>query len=119
MAAFNWVELEHECPACRSKALLRAQTHVASSFSGTTHRFMDRTYRLDERFAWWPADDRRYALWKQNADAAHTPLVREACHATCLGCNADLCVVLEFEELAAVRVLGVSLESQWPRSYTA
>ena len=53
MAAFNYLVLEVNCPACGQLTTLRAQTHMASDYDGDERgRFMNREYRLGERM-WW------------------------------------------------------------------
>lgn len=118
MAAYNHVEFDSLCPACGTTQKLSMQTHVASSYSGDERgRFFDLTYRIGEAMRWWPADDPRHAAWREGGDPGHTSPVREACYATCTGCRAELCVVLEFDGPTPSRVVAVTLESQWPEGY--
>jgi hypothetical protein len=118
MSAFNWIEASCRCPACKAGATLRAQTHVASSFDGTEQgRFSGRTYRLGEQMAWWPSESPLHAAWLEGRDPAHRPLAGEACYAECQRCHAELCVVVEFEDLKPVRIIQVSLASEWPVGY--
>ncbi|WP_157603835.1 hypothetical protein [Rhizobacter sp. Root1221] len=118
MSAFNWIEAPCICPACRTSAMLRAQTHVAASFQGNGQgRFSGRTYRLNESLAWWPPTDPRYLSWQEGCDPAHRPLIEEACYAECLSCHAELCAILEFNDLKAVRIIQASVEPEWPAGY--
>ncbi len=118
MSAYNWIESEGACPECRVRAIVRAQTHIASSFDGdSTGRFFDRTYPLGGEMAWWPKGDRRYLEWDERADPQSRPAVREACYAECRKCGANLCVVVEFEEIRPARIVSISLEQDWPVGY--
>ena len=118
MSAFNWIEASCICPACKSLAILRAQTHIAASYQGNEQgRFSGKTYRLNESLAWWPPADPRYPSWQEDCDLAHRPLIEEACYAECLSCHAELCAVLEFKDLRAVRVVQASVASEWPIGY--
>ena len=118
MSAFNSIEAICLCPACKTEATLSAQTHLASSFTGSEQgRFSGRTYRLGELMAWWPLEDPRYEAWLEGSDPSHKPLVREACYAECSHCHAELCTVIEFHELKAIRFVQVSLASEWPEGY--
>ena len=112
MGTYNWVNLEGACPACGIEARIRVQTHIASY-----GRFHDRSYGLDARMAWWPQGDRRFDGWTERADPGHLPAIREACYSECQSCKAELCVVLEFQDLRPTRVLRISLESDWPDGY--
>jgi hypothetical protein len=118
MSAFNTIEVQCTCPACKALALLRAQAHVAASHRGSEQgRFSGRTYRLNEALAWWPSSDPRHLSWQENCDPAHRPRIEEACYAECLSCHAEVCVVLEFKELKAARVVRTSIVSEWPTGY--
>jgi hypothetical protein len=120
MAAFNWIEIDGECPSCGRAATLRCQTHVASDFGGDdTGRFCNRVYRLGDPMAWWPRDHRKYASWREDSepDQPEDQAV-EACYASCTACGAELYAVLRFHEVKAVEVLGVGLEVEWPANYS-
>ena len=99
-------------------ATVRAQTHIAASYHGdATGRFHNRTYRIGETMAWFhPSDDRR-AAWSEAADPGHLPSVHEACYSECLTCHADLCIVFEFENVGAARVVTAAREADWPSGY--
>lgn len=118
MSAFNCIEAKCTCPACKAPAVLRAQAHVAASHQGNEQgRFSGRTYRLNESLAWWTQEDPRYVSWQESCDPSHRPRIEEACYAECLNCHAELCVVLEFKDLAATRVVRASVASEWPTGY--
>jgi hypothetical protein len=118
MGAFNWVTFESTCPACGTKTRIRAQTHIAASYDGdSSGRFHDRPYGLDVVMAWWRRGDRRFDSWTDSADPGHLPSIREACYSDCQDCKADLCAVLEFQDLRATRVVLISLEAAWPEGY--
>ena len=119
MSAYNWIELTGMCPACQSSQNLRAQTHVASSFSGDERgRFSNRSYRLGEAMAWWLPNDSRYPDWFKSCDPAHMSPVQEACYSECVGCRAELCVVVEFDGPTPIRAVAVTPASQWPEGYS-
>lgn len=42
---------------------------------------------------------------------------REACYADCLGCQADLCAVIEFRERTPEALISLTAESDWPEGY--
>ncbi|MEK8033810.1 hypothetical protein AACH06_23550 [Ideonella sp. DXS29W] len=118
MGAFNIIEAPCICPACQAEAVISAQAHVAASFLGDeSGRFSGRTYRLSERMAWWPEMDAKHGAWPEGGDPSQRPLIREACYAKCTRCHAALCAVVEFQDLAAVRLVQVSLEADWPAGY--
>ena len=118
MAAFNYIETEGRCPACHTRSIVRAQTHVASSFDGdSSGRFCDRTYKLGDEMAWWPPADGRCEEWHFDADPHARPAVREACYATCTHCRAELCMVLEFQALRPTQVISITHEEDWPSGY--
>jgi len=118
VSAFNYVEAKCKCPACKTETTLRAQVHVAASFDGNEQgRFSGKTYRLGEPMAWWLAEDPRHMTWSEGSDPTHKPHIGEACYAECLGCHAELCAIVEFQDLKAARVALVSLASEWPVGY--
>ena len=118
MGAYNWITVEAPCPVCGRVTILRAQTHIASSYSGdASGRFHDRTYGLGERVAWFTPPDERSCRWSECADPGHLPLVHEACYSECSDCRADLCVVLAFENASPADVVAVSAECDWPTGY--
>lgn len=118
MGAFNWIDIEAACPACKAPATLRAQTHIASDYAGdSAGRFHDRTYRIGEQLAWFPPPDKRSTQWSDGADPNHLPLVREACYATCPRCRADVCVVIEFENLVPKSVVTITRDDARPIGY--
>ena len=118
MSSYNWIEAEGTCPACGEPSIFRTQTHVASSYEGDEQGcFFDRTYKLGEPMAWWPQTDDRYELWSEHCDPKHCSPLREACYCDCTRCGAGLCVVIEFENLRATRIVQASRESEWPDRY--
>lgn len=118
MSAFNYVEVDEVCPACRQQRKLSAQVHVAASYAGDERgRFHDKTYQLGQAMDWWRAEDPRHAGWADGGDPAHRSPVQEACYATCSGCQAQLCVILEFDGPRPSRAAAVTLESQWPHGF--
>jgi hypothetical protein len=119
MAAFNTIRLSGLCPAHGRQAQISAQTHVASSFDGDDRgRFLGHTYSLGERMRWWSSGspdwraDTRKDIHDESANRCE-----EACYATCEECGAELCVVLEFIDLAPVAVLAITLENDWPAAH--
>ena len=119
MSAFNWIVIEATCPSCRRVSSLRAQTHVASDYSGdASGRFHDRQYRLGESMAWWPTSDPRYVGWRANAAPVQgIGSASEACYTDCLSCGAKLYAVIEFESLTPKRVADIGVEQEWPKGY--
>jgi hypothetical protein len=125
MAAFNWILLEQECPACHTVALIRCQTHVASDFGGDERgRFCDREYRLGQPMHWWPPSHPRFMEWRHGGDAGVATrlpreMAEEACYGTCAGCGADLFAVVRFRDAVPVEVRQLGLEENWPAGYLA
>lgn len=120
MGAYNWISVTDRCPACHRDATIRCQTHVASSYDGSTGRFMNREYRLGEKMRWWEETHPDYATWRvmghrsPRPDSSHD---EEACYSECTLCGARLYVVLRFHEASPIAVLGVGLEDEWPSDY--
>ncbi|MEQ8767163.1 MAG: hypothetical protein RL885_24850 [Planctomycetota bacterium] len=111
MGAFNWILIDATCPACQMSVTMRCQTHAASDYGGDdTGRFHDREYRLGERMARWPKDDRRYDDWNHPEDMDGPGENQERTYAHCPSCEAQLIAVIAFEDLVAMRVLDVSLD---------
>jgi hypothetical protein len=123
MAAFNWILVEGECPACHAHALIQSQTHVASDFGGDERgSFCVSEYRLGEPMAWWPPRHPKFKKWREGGDlAASNELppeeVEEACYAGCTACEADLFVVVRFRNAVPVEVRQIGLEKDWPVGY--
>lgn len=123
MAAYNWIAVSIECPACRSTAEVRCQTHVASDYDGDEQgRFFDHVYRLGDTMKWWPRSDTRFRRWR--ADGLRQPsndpsTDEEACCASCALCKAALYVVVRFEETRPVGVVSVGLARDWPKTHLA
>lgn len=118
MSAYNWIDIEAACPACEARATIRAQTHIASDYAGdAAGRFHDRTYRVGEHMAWFLPPDKRSSRWSDRADPIHLPRVREACYASCQSCEADLCAVIEFQNLVPTIVVTITREEAWPNGY--
>lgn len=109
MAAFNWILIDTACPACARSALVRCQTHVASSYDGdSSGRFHDREYRVGQRMAWWPPGDPRHDDWLQDHGASGSSLAEEPCYADCTACGAELLVVIRFRDLVPAETLSIS-----------
>ena len=122
MSAYNWIVFEGRCPACGTAAMLRAQTHVASSYDGdASGRFHDSEYRLGESMKWWARDDPRFADWPADREfskpEANNQLEEEACYATCPNCKASLCVLLRFHENVPETIIAITTEDNWPEGY--
>jgi len=120
MAAFNWIWIEGTCPSCRQTATLRCQTHVASSYGGSSVRFMNFDYRLGETMRWWRKTDPEYPAWRHEGrirGELAPDCAEEACYSECTRCEARLCVVLGFRDVTPVAVLGIHVESDWPSDY--
>jgi len=102
-------------------ASIKCQTHIASDFDGdSSGRFSGREYKLGDVMAWWPADDRRYDLWRTNGrkfGPTSGSMDEEACYATCANCSSDLCVVIEFEDRSPKSVVCILKETEWPAEY--
>ncbi len=108
MAAFNWILIDAACPACARSALVRCQTHVASSYDGdASRRFHDREYRLGQRMAWSQPGDPRHDEWRQEYGAADS-LAEEPCYSDCTACGAELLVVIRFRDLVPAETLSIS-----------
>ena len=122
MGAYNWVLSKETCPKCNQTALLKAQTHIASSYDGDeTGRFHDREYQVGEAMAWWPKTDRRYSEWKietlRYGEERGPEYCTECCYAQCPLCQAELYVVICFKEATPIEVVDYGLENQWPSRY--
>ena len=112
MSAFNWVEFETICPSCKSKSVIRAQTHTCADFDGDeTGRFHDRTYKIGEKMAWWEVSDSRHANWTDSGGNLnlHSGELCECCYSNCLNCGADL--------FAPDSIVKVGFEINWPEGY--
>lgn len=119
MAAYNYVVFDETCPACGIRATLRAQTHIASDYEGDkTGRFMENEHKLGERMRWFARDSQDYDTWATWGWLLGTEEVREVCPANCMACGAKLYAVLEFVDVAPVRVREVGMESDWDRATT-
>ena len=120
MAAFNWVLVSARCPACSEQTMIRAQTHIASSYDGDAHgRFSERAYKLGESMLWWPPTDARFDDWKEDGlpSADGSGDIEEACYAACDTCAADLCAVLRFRDVTPIKCVAVSTAKQWPAGF--
>jgi hypothetical protein len=122
LGAFNTVQVHGQCPAHGGPALISVQTHVASSFEGdAAGRFHDRNYQLGQGMRWWLPEDPRYAEWRVESRKIPPSHARrscqEACYAVCTDCRAELCVVLEFENLTPLAAVFVGLERDWPAEH--
>ena len=124
MAAFNWILVEDECPACHAHVLIRSQTYIASDFGGDERgRFCASEYRLGDPMAWWPPGHPKFKGWREGEDlAASSGLppkeVDEACYAGCTACGEDLFVVIRFRDAVPVEVRQIGLEMDWPAGYS-
>jgi hypothetical protein len=118
MGAYNWIVINRVCPKCKLQGLIKCQTHFCSDYGGdVTGRFHDREYLLGEKMAWWGREDPRHSVW---ANSNHRVLLEkfdECCCATCMTCNTNLYVVIEFEDCRPVRVKELGLEEYWPDNY--
>jgi hypothetical protein len=120
MSAYNWINVESQCPACGSAAAIRCQTHVASDFDRDVRgRFHDREYRLGDKMWWWADDDSRYPSWRVlgRSDIDDPEYDEEACYSTCRKCDARLCVVLRFRKVVPEAIALVVKEEEWPEQY--
>lgn len=111
MAAFNWIIVTEDCPACGAEATLRCQTGVASSLDGDERgRFCNAEYLLGQTMNWWPTTDARYPEWHvfgpaySSADPS-APFDEDECLATCTSCRAELVVVISFERATPIAVV--------------
>jgi hypothetical protein len=120
MSAYNWINLESQCPACGSTAAIRCQTHVASDYDGDARgRFHDREYGLGDKMWWWADNDPRYPDWRVlgRPGIDEDEYDEEACYSTCGACGANLCVVLGFRKIVPTTIVRVVKEEEWPEGY--
>lgn len=121
MGAFNWILVHKKCPSCQREATIRCQTHVASSLAGPAEeRFANREYRLGEKMRWWGEEHSEYQSWRVlgRKDAQlESRFAEEACYSECLLCGAELYVVLRFENVTPMCVLGLGPKEEWPHEY--
>ncbi|OQY44009.1 MAG: hypothetical protein DRR08_32125 [Candidatus Parabeggiatoa sp. nov. 2] len=118
MGAYNWILITHRCPNCSEQVDIRCQTHIASSYQGTTKRFHNEIYRLGEKLRWWPTGHPDFEQWRVNgcvSPCEDDPLFdRECCYSECLSCGAELYIVIRFKQNLPLEVLLVSKE--WPEN---
>lgn len=120
MSAYNWIEIEGRCPSCSKNVAIKCQTHFCSDYDGDeTGRFHDRTYKLGDTMAWWPKGFPKYSEWiESNSNAEYGyDVSAECCYSECLNCDAELFVVIRFDEFAPLEVLKLGLEANWPEEY--
>ena len=121
MAAFNWINVEAECPVCRVMTRLRCQTHVASDYAGDeTGRFHDREYDLGGKMAWWARGDKRFGSWpagRWRVSGKSSEFDEEACSSACANCGSSLFVVIRFHENVPERVALIGKEEDWPEEF--
>ena len=120
MSAYNWIEINEECPSCRVRSVIKCQTHFCSSYDGNGFgRFHDRHYKLGDIMAWWEKTDHKYPEWVQsNSDNKKSgDVLSECCYSNCLNCEAELFVVIKFNNCSPMKILEVGLESDWPEGY--
>jgi hypothetical protein len=111
MAAFNYLLLEMDCPACGQATMLRAQTHMASDYEGDERgRFMDREYRLGEPMWWFPKDTPDYPDWMTWGTGQVADIVYEVCPACCPLCDSEVYAVVKFKSTTPLLVVANGLE---------
>lgn len=128
MGAYNWIEIEAECPVCKQTGLLRAQTHVASDFDGDARgRFCHRVFSVGDRMFWWDERDPKYKDWKRSNWSDYKTMLKEydrdasteCCHTTCTVCGSrDLFAIVHFQSLVVSKVLAVGLDSNRPEYFS-
>ena len=118
MGAYNWIEVQADCPACGQHTVIRCQTHVASSFDGDdSGRFCHRTYRLGERMPWFSPNETGYHRRQEMMEPCNQLNAREACYSNCTSCAAELYVVIQFRDLTPTEILDIGRESDAPEDY--
>jgi hypothetical protein len=109
MAAFNYIVADVDCPGCKRRTMLRAQTHIASDYEGDEHgRLMGQDYRLGERMRWFAADHADFDTW-MTWGCALDGRVEELCGGTCEYCGMKVYVLIEFVDVTPTAVLKVSV----------
>jgi hypothetical protein len=110
MGAFNTVTFEGCCPACGNISKITAQTHVAADAM-----YNDVDYRLGETMEWYEKSDPEYGRWLDDADGRVVPSgnTAQACYADCNACGAQICAVIEFEEIRPLRCLQLATKKDW------
>lgn len=69
---------------------------------------------------WWGEEDSNYQSWRVlgRKDAQlESHFAEEACYSECLLCGAELYVVLRFENVIPICVLGLGPKEDWPHEY--
>ena len=120
MTAYNSIIIRSRCPSCGKQSEIKCQTHIASSFDGDeSGRFCNRIYHIGEKLAWWSKGSKKYDEWriKGKKDFDNSTIDFECCYASCLSCNAQLYVILEFKDATPTKVVGVGVELDWPQEY--
>ncbi len=122
MAAYNEIVVTLLCPSCMQRSEVICQTYVASSFSGDdSGGFCSKRYCLGDKMNWWKKSDERYLTWRGNG-RVHPPITDEQIDEDCTigecsNCHAELYVIIQFEDLTPMKVIGYGLESEWPKNY--
>lgn len=115
MAAFNYIEFNYMCPNCFSHSKMKAQTHIASDYEGDeTGRFMERTYQLGEKMAWYDVYSEEYIDWMTWGKPINNQPVTEYCHTSCMSCQRDLYSLIEFQDITPVKIIEIGLKEKSP-----
>ncbi len=115
MGAFNYIQIRGICPECKQETDISCQTHVASDYDGNDEvgRFHDHTYELGQRMHWFESTDKRYLLWHEYY-LVEENVAREACYSECKSCNAEIYVMIQFEDITPVKVIEIGLIQDMP-----
>jgi hypothetical protein len=116
MGAFNWIQFEATCPACKEESTIKAQAHICSDYDGAIERFHGKTYQIGQKMDWWQESDARYADWK-DGDSSAGDIATECCYSECLNCGAELYAIINFASCTPVAVADMGLEKDWPLNY--
>lgn len=118
MSAYNWIDINRNCPSCHSDAHIKCQAHYFSDYSGDdSGRFHDRNYRLGQAMSWWNQSDPKYLSFlegESNPDGMKVNRLIECCYSTCMSCDADLYVAIAFLVNTPEKILDVGLIADWP-----
>lgn len=117
MGAFNFIRIESQCPACKNESEILCQTHIASDYDGNSEvgRFHDHEYKLGQKMPWFEDD---YESWYSHNDwKVSDSVAREACISSCLSCNAEIYVLIEFQDITPKKVVSIGLEHEMPKQF--
>jgi hypothetical protein len=111
VSAYNKLLIADLCPFCEARDALEVQIHVGASDDGDAQgRFCQNEYRLGQRLRWWPADDPRWASWRDGGLANRDGTVDECAYGLCRVCASPVFVGVRFRDHTPIDVISASTE---------